>query len=282
MRSFWLALASISGLCLACSSEPLDGEEENPPECEASEVEPSLAEAQYVGAVTATVLDVGGDPLPSDPLVQVCGLDLCINADTASDGSVSVGVDQEMKLPALKFGDGLTSGKLALPLPPPTDEVEVGTVRTPVLPASGDPIVAGGSARSNGVELTIEDGAVVDFDTLVYQTDDEQAFRAAPLLPEDAPDGFDQGFGFDLYFALAPLETEFCPPAGLSVPNLAELEPGAEVEFFIQGLEVDERHAPYAGFAPVAEGRVSDDGTTIAIESGGLSALSLIAIREKR
>jgi hypothetical protein len=282
MRSLWLALGSISGFCLACSSEPLDGDEAEPPECEAPEVEPSVAEPQYVGSVSATVLDVNGDPLPSDPLVQVCGLDLCINAETASDGAVAVGVDQEMKLPALKFGDGLTSGKLALVLSPPTDEVEIGTVRTPVLPVSGDEILAGKTVSSNGVELIVEEGAVVDFDTLVYQTDDEQAFRAAPLLADDAPDGFDQGFGFDLYFALAPLETEFCPPAGLSVPNLAELEPGAEVEFFIQGLEVDERHAPYAGFAQVAEGRVSDDGETIAIETGGLSALSLVAIREKR
>jgi hypothetical protein len=282
MRSIWLALASISGFSVACSSEPLDGDGGDTPECEAPEVEPSIAEPQYVGSVSATVLGVDGEPLPSDPLVQVCGLDVCVNAETASDGAVAVGVDQDIKLPALKYGDGLTSGKLALLLPSNTDEVEAGTLRAPVLPSSGDPIVAGATASSNGVDLIVEDGAVVDFDTLVYQTEDEQAFRAAPLLPSDAPDGFDQGHGFDLYFALAPLETELCPPAGLRVPNLAELDAGAEVEFFIQGLEADEHFAPYAGFVQVAEGRVSADGETIAIESGGLSALSLVAIREKQ
>ncbi len=35
------------------------------------------------------------------------------------------------------------------------------------------------------------------------------------------------------------------------------------------GLEADEHFAPYAGFVQVAEGRVSEDGETIAIESGG-------------
>jgi hypothetical protein len=282
MRSSWLALPLVCGFGVACSSEPLEGDEPDTPECVAPDIEPSVAEPQYVGSVSATVLGVDGEPLPSDPLVQVCGLDLCINAKTGSNGAVSVGVAQEMKLPALKYGDGLTSGKLALLLPPPTDEVRVGTVRAPVLPVSGAPIVAGKTASSNGVDLFVEKGALVDFDTLVYQSDDEQAFRAAPLLPEDAPKGFDQGLGFDLYYALAPLETEFCPPAGLSVPNLAELDAGTEVEFFIQGLEVDELYAPYAGFAPVAEGRVSDDGESISIERGGLPVLSLVAIRAKR
>jgi hypothetical protein len=282
MRSTWLALAFISGFCGACSSEPLDGEPADTPECEAPDVEPSAADPQFVGSVSATVLDVDGEPLPSDPLVQVCGLDVCVNAETGSEGTVSVGVAQDIRLPAFKYGDGLTSGKLALLLPSPTDEVEIGTVRTPVLPVLGDEIAAGATARSSDVELTVEEGALVDFDTLVYKTDDEKAFRAAPLLPGDAPDDYDQGYGFDLYFALAPLETEFCPEASLTVPNLAELDPGAAVEFFIQGLVVEERYAPYAGFTKVAEGRVSDDGETIATESGGLPVLSLVAIREKR
>jgi hypothetical protein len=283
MRSFWLALASISGFFVACSSEPLDDDPAgDAPECEAPEFEPSLADPQYVGSVSATVLGLDGEPLPSDPLVQVCGLDICINAETASDGSVSVGVDQDIKLPAIKYGDGLTSGKLALLLPSNTDEVEAGTLRAPVLPTSGDPIAAGATASSNGIDLIVEDGAVVDFDTLVYQSDDEQAFRAAPVLAKDVPPGFDQGYGFDLYVALAPLETEICPPAGLVVPNAAELDAGAEVEFIIQGLEADEHFAPYAGFAKVADGHVSEDGETIAIESGGLPALSLVAIREKQ
>lgn len=283
MRSLRLPLAVFFGLACACSSEPLDSEEPAETlECEEPKVEPTLADPTYVGFVTATVLGLDGDPLPSDPLVQVCGLDVCINAETGSRGQVSVGVAQDIKLPALKFGDGLTSGKLALLLPTPADEVMLGTLKAPVLPSAGAEIRAGATAHSNGVALTLERATRVDFDTLVYKTQDEKAFRAAPFLADEAPDGYDQGERFDLYAALAPLGTEFCPPVRLSVPNLAEFSPGTRVEFFIQGLEVDERHAPYAGFAKVAEGKVSDDGELIAMESGGLSVLSLVAIREKR
>jgi hypothetical protein len=65
------------------------------------------------------------------------------------------------------------------------------------------------------------------------------------------------------------------------LPNSAGWQPGTEVEFFLHGLDIEERYAPYGGFAQFAEGEVAADGTSIVTTQGGLPLLSLVGVRRK-
>lgn len=86
--------------------------------------------------------------------------------------------------------------------------------------------------------------------------------------------------GLGALFGLGPLETRLCPPAQLTVANVPGWEPGTLVEFLLHGSDISEEWAPYGGWAPVSTGFVSDDGSTIATESGrGLPVLGLIGVR---
>jgi len=89
-----------------------------------------------------------------------------------------------------------------------------------------------------------------------------------------------QGWGTD-GIKLAPLGTTFCPPAGLSLKNTPEWSAGTEVEVFVQGLNVNEKWAPYGTWVKVAEARVSSDGSSIDTTSGGIPILSSIALSRK-
>ena len=298
-RRSWI----LACLALACSSGTLDepagdggsggsaggkGGGTSAPECETPGY-PTTAEQLAVGAVDATLLDLEGNPV-TDILTQLCGLDSCLNGDIDASGYATVAGTDPMMLPAFKYGGlGLDVGavarhfpKIALLLEAPFQQIELGQLDVVVLPAEGSPIAAGATVASGGIELTVPADASVTFDRLTYRTDDEQAFRAAELAPELTPTGFASGLDFAFFYALSPIETEFCPPAALTVPNGAELESGAEVEFFVHGTDVLARHAPYGGFTKVAEGIVSDDGSVISTTSGGLPVLSLVAVKLKQ
>ncbi len=283
-------------LALGCSSEPLDdsasggaGSTSNGSgagggapgmTCETAGGYPTAAEAQFVGSVQAALVGTDG-ATPSDVSVQVCGLDLCINGSTEPGGAAFVSVGSDMKLPAFKYGDGVAFGKIALLLPVPTDSVDLGTVYVPALPLTGAPISAGATSNSGGVELEVASGSTVTFDRLTYRTEAEQAFRAAELPVAQAPDGLDPGLGFELYFALGPPDTEFCPPATLAVPNTANFPPGTKVDFYLHGLDVDAPYAPYGGFMKFSEGSVSEDGQSIRSAEQSLPVLSLVAIKRQ-
>jgi hypothetical protein len=276
--------AMVGTLAFACGSDPLEpsgsaGAAGNAPECQPAGFD-TLADSQYVGTVEGVVQDLDGNA-PADLLVQVCGLDLCINAATDDAGFAAVTIGSDMKLPAFKYGDGLRYGKIALLLAQPTDVVDVGIVQTPALPSIGSSIAAGATSTSAGVTLEVASGASVSFDRLTYRTEDEQAFRAAELPATAAPPELDPELGLELYFALGPIDTEFCPAATLSVPNSLGWAAGTPVEFYVHGLDVGEAHAPYGGFALVGDGLVDDSGTEIRTAEQSLPVLSLVGIRRK-
>ena len=55
---------------------------------------------------------------------------------------------------------------------------------------------------------------------------------------------------------------------------------GAAVEFYIHGLDVGQEWAPYAGWAKVSDGKVSDDGTEVVTADGqGIPVLSTFGVR---
>lgn len=260
---------------------------DDPIECEEGpgyvdlEVEP-----HYVGPVRARIVDLDGEPPVADIQTQVCGVNvgtnICIFGSVEDDGAVRVPTDNDIPRPAFKYGDGLAYGKLALLLPEPADDVNLGTLVLPKLPAVGAPVVAGGRAESSGVTLVLEPRTEIALDPLFYRTPDEQAFRAAELPVDRIPAGVDHGRGLEQLFLLAPLDMSFCPAAKLELPNTQDWAPGTEVELLLQGFDIDEQpYAPYGDWAVIGEGVVDASGEHIVTTSGGISLLSNVGVRRK-
>jgi hypothetical protein len=233
-------------------------------------------EPVQVGVVSGLIVDEQGEPTSSG-LVQVCAKDLCINANVPDTGELSEAVRQLMDAPACKFGNGKVWGKLAIPLA--AGDTDLGTLTTVRLPDYADaaPLTPGRTATSAGVSLTLAEDAVVEIDTLTYEDESQYGLRAA-LLPPAALEQLKQGFA--LAYALSPVETHICPSPALSLENSAELEPGAELELFVLGLDVLEAWAPYATWQKVGEGVVSEDGRTLEFPNG-VPILTAIGVKAK-
>jgi len=284
------ALPSLCLLGLAgCGSDPVDAPAEEPAPAVCDEGPGYLDDTvmpQHVGPVSAELLDTTGTPAREGLLVQVCGVNVgpnvCVNGDVRAGGLTSVPTDHDIPKPAFKYGDGLVYGKVALLLPEPSDNVELDTLHVPLLPEVGTPMRGGASAESGGVRLIVESGTTIEFDLLLYRTPEDQAFRAAELPADQFPELLDQGAGLELVFTLAPLDTKLCPAAGLEVPNSAGWAPGTEVDFLLQGLDIDRQPwAPYGEWAVFADGVVDDGGERIITTDGGLPVVSNVGVRRK-
>jgi hypothetical protein len=238
---------------------------------------PSDVEPVDVGLVSAQIVDQDGAPTSSG-LVQVCGKNLCFDAGVGDNGKLAKQVNDSLTLPACKFGDGLTWGKLAIPLG--AGDSALGTLMTVRLPDFADsaPLLPGTSVSSGGVTLSLDAAAHVEVDFLTYEDQTQQGFRAAPL-PEPALTQLRQDFVAG--YALSPLETRICPSPALSLPNTTNLAPGTALELLLLGLNVTEEWAPYGSWLKVGEGLVADDGETLEF-SNGVPLLTAIGVREKR
>lgn len=229
-----------------------------------------------VASVTGQIVDERGQPT-SAGLVQVCGKDVCTQADVGKSGKLSETVGDRRDTPALKYGDGFEWAKLTTLLS--EGDNELGTLVTVRLPAFEDAakLTPGGAASSGGVTLTLDASAHVDVNFLDYETEEQRGFRAAPLPAaalEQLAEGFVQAY------ALSPLETQICPPPALRVENTSRLSPGTELELYLLGLDVEERFAPYAGWRKVGEGAVSADGETLEFPEG-VPVLTAVGVKVK-
>lgn len=227
-----------------------------------------------LGTVSGQLVDEQGDPT-SAGLVQVCGKDICINARVTSSGELAEVVGDTLDTPACKFGDGLTWGKLAIPLE--SGDTELGTLTTVRLPDFSESVAftPGTSISSGGVTLTLAAKARVEVDFLTYEDEAQQGFRAA-ALPEAALTQLNQDFAAG--FVLSPVETRICPSPALSLENTANLAPGTALELLVLGLDVAEHWAPYGQWQKVGEGQVSEDGATLEFADGP-PVLTAIGIR---
>lgn len=227
-----------------------------------------------LGTVSGQLVDEQGEPT-SAGLVQLCGKDICINARVTSNGKLAEVVGDTLDTPACKFGDGLTWGKLAIPLD--NGDSDLGTLTTVRLPDFSESVAftPGTSVSSGGVTLQLPVEARVEVDFLTYEDEAQQGFRAAPL-PEAALTQLNQDFVMG--FALSPVETRICPSPPLSLENRADLAPGTNLELLVLGLDVAEHLAPYGQWHKVGEGQVSEDGATLEFPDG-LPVLTAIAIR---
>ena len=286
-----LVLAGALAGLLGCSSEPAEpggsSDGGSPSTGRSGGVEPASCpdgpdrttdtEVVTVGLVQGQIIDETGEPASSG-LVQVCGKNICINADVDDSGKLYATINKELDAPAVKYGDGRTFGKLGFPID--GGDSELGTLTTIRLPSfdEGVPLTPGETATSAGVSLALAADAQVEVDILTYEDETEHGFRAA-MLPAEALARLDPDFV--LGFAVAPVETHIGPNPSLTIENKTELAPGTQLELHILGLDVLEEWAPYAGWQYVGDGQVSDDGATLEFPDG-VPLLTAIGIREKR
>lgn len=250
-----------------------------PASCEKGPGYREAGEAQQVDTVQARLVDLDGEPVESE-LVQVCGLDLCTNGKSGVDGRVSMALGQKFLEPAFKFGEGRVSARFASLLPDET-EIDLGEVRTVRLPAlaSAVPLEAGSTVSYDDFELTLAEKAEITIDGLSFRSAEERGLRAVAVPVADAPDVVAAGPGLEIVWAATPVETRFCPPAALSVPNSESWAPGTEVEVYLHGVDITEEWAPYGGWAKVSGAVVSDDGERIETTDPGLPVLGVLGLR---
>jgi hypothetical protein len=243
---------------------------------------PSNAPPTQIDEVDATLVDPSGKAVPN-LLVQVCGLDVCVNGATNVAGKTSVTPGMTLLSPAFKYGDGFDFAKLAAPLG--SGEVQdLGQLVALPLPsyAEGAAFPKSGDVSNGDLTLVLAPGGSVTHDILTYSDDSELVFRSVPIPLAASARAVDPSLGFELGYAVAPVSTTFCPPAGLSVKNSLAWAAGSAVEIFVQGLEVDEKWAPYGGWVKVADASVSADASSIDTTSGGIPILSSIALRRSK
>jgi hypothetical protein len=147
----------------------------------------------------------------------------------------------------------------------------------------GAAFTPGADAVSGGVALTLGQTTVVTVDELNYDTPDKQLFRAVQIPVDQIKPVLDPSMlGLELVFGAAPIETTFCPPAQVKVPNSPMWAAGTAVEFYALGLETGQEWAPYAGWTKISDGAVSADGKVIATDAaGGFPVLETFGIRKK-
>ena len=244
----------------------------------------SDSSAIEIDEVDAQLRDPSGASVPN-LLVQVCGLDVCVNGTTNIAGKTSVTPQVTLLRPAFKYGDGFLYAKLAAPLGPEARQ-DLGQLVALPLPDYADgaafPRAGKASKITNGdVTLILAGGALISHDLLTYTEDSELVFRSVPIPLSDSARAADPSLGFELAYGLAPVSTTLCPAAELRVTNRLAWAANSAVEVFVQGLEVDEKWAPYGGWVKVADATVSLDGSSIQTTSGGIPILSSIALRRK-
>jgi hypothetical protein len=282
-------------LALACGSDPVSGapapssgmpapSSSTPdmmppaPACDEPDFGDESLPELSVGQVSVTLHDPDGAPIVKQP-TYVCGAYVCGSpAWTDEEGSAGPSLETPAIKPALKVGDSVTYPELAILIDEPRAGLKFPALTLPPFPSEGMPLVPGAASTSNGVVLTL--AADTTFDTTLTVNGTLDAFRAVELPPEELPAGLAHGADLERVFALQPLSTVLCPPAGLSLPNSAGWEPGTAVEFLVQGLgAVEQPFAPYGEWQSVGTGAVDEGGEHLVLTSGGLPIIYNVGVR---
>lgn len=214
-------------------------------------------------------------------MVNVCSFDLCIPGKVDEAGAAKVQntlTGPGLRRPALTIGDGRSFLEIAYPLADAADQAlgPVVAIRLPPV-AQGVPIVTGGSTTAGGVTLVTASDTRVDHDELSYAPD-QRGLRAVTLA--EVPAAIDPAEHLELIVGLAPQGTTFCPAASASFPNSRGWPAGTDVEILVQGVDLEQRFAPYGGWAKVSNARVTADGKAIVTSPGeGLPVLTVVGLR---
>lgn len=249
-----------------------------PNECVIPEFEVD-AEAVPFERLSATVLDEEGTPI-ADTVAQACGLNVCLQAKTDSQGRVTISENEEISKLAFKYGDGLHYAQVVVPLPDgPRHELgEQPTLRLPDGDAQNR-LSAGASLSSSDAELDLSEDVSIKIDRLSYPDESEHVFVAREFEEDLLPQSI-AALDFSAVWVFGPQKTEFCPPAKLSVPNTADLKAGSGVELYILVTGTEGHFAPYAEWGKVGTATVSEDGSRIETDpDSGIPELGIIGLR---
>jgi hypothetical protein len=233
-----------------------------------------------VDEVKARLSDPSGAVVPNLP-IQVCGTNTCTYDSSNAQGVVDTTQAAMLVLPAFKYGDGRDFAELAVPIR--KSKQDLGDIVVLPLPgyADGAAFPKSGPVSNGDLTLFIDSTTSVVHDVLNYEDDSQLVLRTVSIPIAQSQQALPDSFGFELAFGVAPLGSTFCPAARLSLKNSLNWDAGTQVEIFVQGVDTDEAWAPYGSWTQVAEGSVSDDGSSIDTTSGGIPILSAIAVRRK-
>jgi hypothetical protein len=282
-------------LLLACGSDPVNGtpapsstmpapSSSGPdmmppgPTCDEPDFEDESLPKLSVGQVSVTLHDPSGAAIVGQP-TYVCGAYVCGSPSwTDEEGSGGPSLNTPAIKPALKVGDSVAYPELAILIDEPQAGMKFPTITLPPFPSEGEQLAPGLASTSNGVVLTLADD--VTFDTTLTVNGTLDPFRAVELPAGHLPDGLEHGAGLERVFALQPLATVLCPPAGLSLPNSAGWAPGTAVEFLVQGLgAVEQPFAPYGDWQSIGTGAVDPSGDDLVLTSGRLPIIYNVGVR---
>lgn len=248
--------------------------------CTGSDYSDPNAPKLKIGVVTAKIVDLQGMPVPANLSAQTCGIDICITGTTNAMGAVTEQVNQTLVKPAFKYGDARTFAKMLVPVVAGNNDF--GTLTTAALPAVGVAFAPGKALTSGEVTIAVPMGGSAEVDELNYPDAVDQQLRAVTIPVEKALGVIAGAPTITQLYGVAPVDTVFCPPAKVTVPNAdpVKLPAGTAVEFLILNVETIETWGPYGAWQKVSDGKVSDDGKTISTTEG-LPVLHLFGIRKK-
>jgi hypothetical protein len=234
---------------------------------------------------TLKVKVVGEDGKPLVNLITTACGDGCTFGRTNAEGISDMEVRRYMGKAALMLHGRSKYASYYVRLQGLEGDVDKGTMILPLMPTEGVTIPEDGAATtltSGDVKLTLPAGLKVEIDKMELGEVDEQKLRAKAVATDKAPPFVEASLGMAALYAFTPFGTILTPGVGVTVPNGAKLAPGAAVEFFVQGTDLDDKYGTFGGFTKLAEGHVSADGTTIQTDDGQLiPQLTWLGIRAK-
>jgi hypothetical protein len=236
-----------------------------------------------VRSLKVKVLGEDGKPLVK-LITTACG-DGCTFGKTDADGVSNMEVRRYMSKAALMLHGRSTYASYYVSLKDLEGDVDLGSMTLPIMPTEGVTIPEDGVATtltSGDVKLTLPAGLKVTIDKMELGEVDAQKFRAKTVAVDKPPPFVDASLKMVALYAFTPFGTELAPGVGVTVANHAKLAAGTAVEFFVQGTDLDDKYGPFAGFAKLAEGHVSADGTTIQTDDGqSIPQLTWLGVRSK-
>jgi hypothetical protein len=240
---------------------------------------PQDDEATAFERLDTRVLDQTGNGVPNTT-AQVCGLNICLYGSTDDLGVVHHVEHADLARAAFKYGDGLHYAQFARLLTGSSeyDLKDQVTVAFPDL-AKAPKLVGGGSLSSGQATLDVTDSDV-KIDLLSFPDEADHGFVAAELDKAKWPEAVPADQGLEMLYALGPLKTKFCPPAGLTLPNTPGWKKGVALDLLLHIVDTSNHWGAYGTFAVVGHAHVSDDGKTIATDAdAGIPELGVIGLR---
>jgi len=249
------------------------------PACSGAEFDKNGNPAVCVQTVDADVVNESGDPAAGF-FAQVCAANICKNAKADEQGHLHIVVCKNMVNPAFKIPGKSKYGSIAVPV---TESImALGTYKLVPLSTGATQLPPtldkDTTFTSGGAVLTLTAGTEVKINEVDHPDPEDQMFRAAYIPTDGAPGLAESSPNLELFYGLAPTGTKLSKGANLTVPNFNKWPSGAQVQFFVQGMDpAGGVNGPAGQWTQAGDGRVSDDGKTISTSSS-IKYLSLIGV----